>query len=193
LPRASWEWIRAKDRYNTHKGYRARIDLRGTSEAIGSTTNFIQGELNAKAIYPLTDSLRFITRTQLGMTADAGLQDIPPSLRFYAGGDNSVRGFAYQSLGIEQFNNKGKKQIIGGPYVVVGSVEFDQVIWGDVLGAVFFDTGNAMNSFTEPLAQSVGGGLRYRTPIGAVRIDLATPISKSTNAWRLHLNLGPDL
>lgn len=193
LPRAIWEWIRAKDRYNTYRGYRIRFETWGTAEEIGSTTTFIQAETLGKGIYSFNDDYRVIGRTQLGVTADANLQDIPPSLRFYAGGDNSVRGFAYQSLGERQFTNSGKRQIIGGKYLIVGSIEFERVIWGDFSGAVFFDTGNAMNDLHDPLAQSVGWGLRYKTPIGPVRADLATPISKSTNAWRLHINLGPDL
>lgn len=193
LPRASWEWISAKDRYNTDLGYKARVDTRGTSDQIGSSTEFAQAELNAKAIYSLTDSLRFITRAQLGATAASTLEQIPPSLRFYAGGDNSVRGFMFESLGVIVVNDDGKRQNIGGTYVVVGSVEFDQVIWGDLSAAVFFDTGNAMNRLNEPLAQGVGVGIRYKTPIGAIRVDLATPISESTHAVRLHLTVGPDL
>lgn len=193
LPRASWEWIDAKDRYNTEKGYRARFDLRGTSNQLGSTTEFFQAEVNAKAIYSITSDLRLVTRGQFGATIDAELEAIPPSLRFYAGGDNSVRGFMYESLGVTVINDNGKKQNIGGSYVVVGSVELEQLVWGNFGVAAFFDTGNAMNKLTEPLAQAVGAGLRYRTPIGSVRIDLATPISKSTDAWRLHFNIGPDL
>lgn len=193
LPRASWEWIRAKNRYNTEKGYRARVDLRGTSNQLGSSTEFIQGEVNGKAIYPLTDSLRFVTRGQLGATVDATLEAIPPSLRFYAGGDNSVRGYLFEGLGVTVINDDGKKQNIGGSYVMVGSMELEQIVWGDLSVAIFFDTGNAMNKITEPLAQGAGIGFHYKTPIGPVKVDFATPLSESTNAWRLHLILGPDL
>jgi translocation and assembly module TamA len=193
LPRATWEWIEAKNRYNPEIGYRARVDLRGTSHQLGSTTEFLQGELNAKAIYPLTDSMRFITRGQFGTTLDATLEAIPPSLRFYAGGDNSVRGYLFESLGVTVINDNGKKQNIGGSFVVVGSTEIEQHIWGNLYGAIFYDTGNASISLTEPLAQSFGIGLRYRTPIGPFRVDFATPISESTEAVRLHITLGPDL
>lgn len=194
LPRASWEWIVAKNRYNPDIGYRARVDLRGTSNQLGSTTEFLQGEVNAKAIYPLwKDTTRLITRGQFGATVDATLEAIPPSLRFYAGGDNSVRGYLFEGLGVTVINDNGKKQNIGGSYVVVGSVEVDQVLWGNLLGAVFFDTGNAMNKLTEPLAQGFGFGFRYKTPIGPVRVDFATPVSESTNQVRLHIVLGPEL
>ncbi len=193
LPRVSWEWIDAKNRYNTEKGYRARVDLRGTTNQLGSTTEFLQGEINAKAIYPLTETTRFITRGQFGATLDATLEAIPPSLRFYAGGDNSVRGFMYEGLGVNVINEDGKRQNIGGSFVVVGSIELEQVVWRDLSLVGFFDTGNAMISLTEPLAQGLGMGFRYKTPIGPVRVDFATPVSKSTDAVRLHLTLGPDL
>lgn len=193
LPRASWEWIDTKDRYNVTKGYRARVDLRGTAEAIGSTTEFIQGELNAKAIYAFTDTTRLVTRGQFGATLDATLEAIPPSLRFYAGGDNSVRGYLFEGLGVTVVNDNGKKQNIGGSYVVVGSLELDQLIYGDFGVAAFFDTGNAMIRLNEPLAQGFGVGIRYKTPIGSVRFDLATPISESTNQVRVHFSMGPEL
>jgi translocation and assembly module TamA len=193
LPRASWETIQTKDRYNVTQGYRGRVDLRGTSNQLGSSTEFIQAELNAKGIYSFTDTTRLISRGQFGATLDATLEAIPPSLRFYAGGDNSVRGYLFEGLGVTVINDNGKKQNIGGSYVLVGSVEIDQVIWGDISGAVFYDTGNAMIKLTEPLAQSFGIGFRYKTPIGPIRVDLATPISESTNQVRLHFVMGPEL
>lgn len=193
LPRGTWEWIRAKDRFNPSRGYRARLDINGANEKMLSSTTFLQGSGLFKGIISVREGTRLIGRTELGVTSTTELTHIPPSLRFYAGGDNSVRGYAYQSLGVEQINNKGKKQIIGGSYLIVGSVEVDQAIADKMAVAVFYDTGNAMNDLNEPLKKAVGVGFRYVTPIGPLKVDFAHPIKRDSNKVRLHINIGPDL
>jgi translocation and assembly module TamA len=192
LPSVGWETIRADTRFVPEQGYKVAIGIRGTSNAV-STTEFLQGDIFVKGIYSIFEDTRIISRAEVGATTEEKLSEIPPSLRFYAGGDNSVRGFAWQSLGCKELNNKGKSQNIGGSFLAVGSVEIERMIYRNFGIAGFYDIGNAARGWPEEYAAGAGIGFRYRTPIGMLRVDFATPISESTNQVRLHINIGPDL
>ena len=110
-------------------------------------------------------------------------------MRYFAGGDQSVRGYAYQALGPrDQFGH-----VLGGRSLLVGSVELEYRFlkkWGV---AVFYDAGNAARNFSFSLKQGTGFGLRWLSPIGMVRADLAFAVSEPGRPLRLHLNIGPDL
>ncbi len=83
--------------------------------------------------------------------------------------------------------------VIGGKYLMTGSIEFEHYFeskWG---AAVFYDAGNAMDDFSDKLARGVGFGMRWQSPIGTVRIDLASALTLDGNPWRIHINIGPDL
>jgi len=100
-----------------------------------------------------------------------------------------VRGYAYQSLGPTDESG----DVTGGEHLMTGSVEFEHY-FSDKLGmAVFIDTGNAIENFGDELEQGAGFGLRWKSPVGSVRIDLANAISTDDQDWRLHINIGPDL
>jgi translocation and assembly module TamA len=108
-------------------------------------------------------------------------------LRFFAGGDRSVRGYAYQSLGPR--NREGN--VTGGKHLLFGSAELERAIRQDWGVAVFYDTGNAFDSFTEvTLAQSAGLGLRYYSKIGPFRLDIARQLNVASPAIRVHFVVG---
>jgi translocation and assembly module TamA len=123
---------------------------------------------------------------------DGDFHDLPPSIRFFAGGDRSVRGYDYQSLGPKNLEG----QVIGGKHLVVGSLEYEHKIpyldkWSL---ATFYDVGNAFNNFAEPrLKHGAGLGLRWLSPVGLIRIDVATALSENNYPLRLHITIGPDL
>ncbi|MFP5506345.1 MAG: autotransporter assembly complex protein TamA, partial [Gammaproteobacteria bacterium] len=117
-----------------------------------------------------------------------GFRELPASLRFFAGGDQSVRGYDFQELGPRDASG----QVIGGKHLVFGSLEYEHRVHGNWGVAAFVDTGNAFNSTHEGLETGAGIGLRWRSPIGMVRLDLAAAVSQD-NALRLHFTLGPDL
>ena len=110
-------------------------------------------------------------------------------MRFFTGGAQSVRGYAYQSLGPVDANG----EVTGGKYLVVGSIEFEHSFknkWGV---AAFYDVGNAINDISDDLKKGTGIGVRWKSPVGPVRIDLASAISLEGNPWRIHITIGPDL
>ena len=175
--------------YPTH-GYRVSLDLRAANTAWGSSTSFVQAHLFAKLILPLGEHTRLLLRGELGATAVKSFAALPLSQRFFTGGDQSVRGFAYDSIGPTDQNGN----VIGGKDVTVGSLEMDHM-FGRVFGvAAFMDAGNAANSFTTSLEKGVGLGLRWRTPVGMVRFDLAHPVKRpDLDRYRIHISIGPDL
>ena len=193
VPGASWERVKADDRIFATRGFRLLAAFQGANASLLSDSSFLQGDLQGKLIRTLGESNRIIGRAEVGYTVTNEFRELPPRFRFFAGGDRSVRGFAYQSLGRE--DEAGN--VIGGESLMVASLEYER--WfpefhGQKLGAaVFFDTGNASQSFGGPLARGAGVGLRWRSPIGPIRADVAWGLSEPGRPMRFHLNIGPDL
>ena len=158
-----------------------------------SSTNILQWEFKAKSVHLLGDNSRLLLRADVGGTISETFEDIPLSMRFFAGGDNTVRGYAYRSLGPTQTDPAGNEVVVGGRYLMVYSAEAETRIYDKLFGAVFMDAGNAMNTWKSPLFLSAGVGIRYATPIGLLRIDIAKPIREGKNPLRLHLTFGTDL
>lgn len=173
----------------TVDGLRFDIDLRGASEQLISDTSFSQLQAGIKAIHSLGEHNRIITRGRLGSTWTQEFEQLPSSVRFFAGGAQSVRGYAYQSLGPVDADGL----VVGGRHLMVGSIELEHNFnskWGL---ALFYDAGNAIDNFSDQLERGAGFGFRWHSPIGPVRIDLASAITRDGKPWRLHINIGPDL
>lgn len=189
VPGTTWTRIHANNRIYTRHGSRVTVDVRGSHPAIGATTAFIQTRIQAKLIRGVTDLSRVILRGDLGFTHVGNFSTLPPSFRFFAGGDQSVRGYAYRSLGPK--NAQGF--LVGGNQLVVGSIEYEHVIFGKWSAALFYDIGNALDDFSTPLKRGTGFGVRWRSPIGMLRLDLAWALSEPGTPLRLHFYVGPDL
>lgn len=170
------------------RGYRFTLGVRGGSATLGSDVSFLRLRVAGSFVRRLWDGGRLISRAELGRVRVEEFDDLPLSQRFFAGGDQSVRGFAFESLGPENADG----DVIGGTYLAVGSVELEQLIAGNWGAAVFVDAGNAANSSDFDLRTSAGVGLRYRSPVGVIRVDIAKATDGDESA-RLHLGLGVDL
>lgn len=189
IPGITWSRTWADNTLYTRHGGRLSLSLSGASESVLSDVTFGQAVLRGKFITSLGENSRFITRAAVGATEVSDFSQLPSSLRFFTGGDNSIRGFDYQSLGPE--NNDG--DVVGGRYLAVGSLELEHMFldkWG---GAIFTDFGNAYNSFSDPIEYSVGVGVRWRSPVGLIRVDLAKALSEQDEPIALHIVIGPDL
>lgn len=178
-------------------GHTITVKLRGTSEAVGSSTTFLQTEIAGNYIFSPTKSSRLLFRGDLGITAVGDINTIPLSLQFFAGGSDSVRGYSYQELG-------------PGKYLLVGSVEYQHQIIEKWYAAVFYDAGNAVNSLTNPgdsvvgpkqpnivlsdiLKQSVGIGAVWVSPVGPMEVTLAKPLSDPGKSVSLQFSMGTGL
>jgi translocation and assembly module TamA len=130
-------------------------------------------------------------RGLVGSAQGASQFDLPPDQRFYAGGSATVRGFKYQSVG-PLFADDNPQ---GGAAIDAATVEFRQRIWGNVGAALFADAAQVSPSsgpFQGTLREGVGTGVRYYTPIGPVRVDVAVPLNKPPggDSFELYLGLG---
>ena len=128
-------------------------------------------------------------RAEIGTSFVADFSELPGSQRFFAGGDNSVRGFGLNELSPVDAN--GEKT--GGRHLLVGSVEIVRDLPRNFGVAVFFDAGNAMDKLGDPVEYSAGIGIRWRIPVVTVGIDVAQAISEPGLQPRLHLNISPRL
>lgn len=172
------------------QGMRLNAEMRGGAKGLLSETNFFQGLAHLKGITSLGKRQRLITRGTLGGTNALEFEKIPASLRFFAGGTQSIRGYRYQTLG--PVDEAGK--VTGGKYLLSGSAEYELRLSQDWSWAAFIDGGNAFNSYSDtPMKRGAGTGLRWQTPVGPLRFDVAWAISEPDNPWRIHINIGPDL
>ncbi|KJS08005.1 MAG: hypothetical protein VR73_07325 [Gammaproteobacteria bacterium BRH_c0] len=186
MPGIGWSRSSANDpRYPT-RGWRLATNLRGAVEGVVSDISMAQAEIDGKLILPLLGG-RMLTRAGLAATALDDFSQLPASLRYFAGGDNSVRGFDYESLG--PTNSEG--EVIGGKHRITASVEYDHRVFGDFALATFYDAGNAFDTTDFTLQHSAGVGVRWLSPIGPIRVDFAFPLKEG--GFRFHLSMGPDL
>jgi len=169
-------------------GWRVSMKAQGAVDNLLSDQSIAQISGSGKFIFPVGKG-RVISRVDVGATNAGELEDLPKSLRFFAGGGNSVRGYDFEAIG--EMNSSGS--VIGGKHLLAGSVEYEYPIqesWGV---AVFVDAGDAFNSWGDmDLNYGVGVGARYRSPIGPVRVDVGFPDGKFGDAT-FHLSVGPDL
>lgn len=188
MPGASWTRLKRDDDLFVRNGSRVGIEVRGAYEGVVSDTSFVQVRTHGKWVRSLGRN-RVLVRGEAGSTWVDDFNALPPSIRFFAGGDYSVRGFEYQSLGPKD----SAGNVIGGRHLLVGSVEYEHRLKEKWAAAVFYDVGNAINDFDDELEHSAGVGLRWRSPVGWVRIDVAKPLTEPDEGIRLHLTIGPDL
>jgi len=189
IPGVNWSRTWASNFIYTIDGLRFDIGLRGANTILISDNNFFQAQGGIKGINPLGRRNRLIARGRLGGTWTDTFHELPSSVRFFAGGTQSVRGYAYQSLG--PLDNSG--EVVGGRYLMVGSIEYEYSFNGKWGLALFYDGGNAIDDIADDLEQGAGFGVRWQSPIGPVRFDLATAVTVEGRPWRLHINIGPDL
>jgi translocation and assembly module TamA len=187
---------RVDDLIRPRKGFRYMLETRGSTQALGTESSFLQFLGNADLLIPLGAGFSLIPRTQLGATWQKdSLTDLPPSIRFYAGGDRSVRGYGYKEIGQYVEDASGERYVFGGKHLVVASVEYERMFTSEWGGAVFVDAGDAFDDIDAHAWQvGVGVGVRWRSPVGPVRVDIAHGLGDAAqSSLRLHFNIGPDL
>lgn len=189
LPGVSWSRTRTNDLTYPTRGHKVVLDVRGSHEAVGADGSFLQGIVRAKLVRSLSARGRILLRAEAGLTAARDVSVLPASVRFFAGGDRSVRGYGYEALGPIDENGDNT----GGRHLLTGSIEYEYRIGQDWGAAIFTDAGNAVERLPLDLKHSAGIGGRWHSPVGLVRVDLAAALSKPGTPLKLHLIIGPDL
>lgn len=173
------------------RGFRYALDLHGTHQLLGSDVSLVQIQAEGSHLLPLPWRLSLHSRAKAGATLlNDPLEDIPPSLRFFTGGDQSVRGYSYKSLGPRDASGR----VVGGKQLLIGSVELERALFKDWGVSIFYDAGNTFNSFsTFSMAKGAGVGLHYFTPVGALNLSVARPLGVENSSLRIHFTVGFEL
>ena len=184
----------ANDFFFPRRGWSIAFGARYAPELLVSDTSFSQVTVDGKYIFPAGRRQRVIMRLSLGAMVVNDFDQLPPELRFFAGGDRSIRGFDYQALGSTIEKAPDQHLVIGGTNLAVGSIELEHYFlpkWG---AAVFVDGGDAWRTGEFKLNIGAGVGVRWRSPVGVVRLDVAKPVkSDLSDSIHFHVNIGPDL
>lgn len=189
MPGISYGYLKSDNKVDPHNGYRLQFDARAAREGWLSDANLVRTDVQVRGLKTLWSNHRFLGRLELGGNFTDAYKNIPPSLRFFAGGDQSVRGYDYQSLSPE--NNDGDR--VGGRYLIAGSLEYQYQFAEKWRWATFVDQGNAFNSLANPTVKTgIGMGIRWVSPVGPIRVDLAHALDDD-GGIRLHFSMGPEL
>lgn len=164
-------------------------ELLGSASALGSDANFLRLLVRDERRFDLGGPWHLVLRAEAGTSAVGDFDELPAQYRFFAGGDRSVRGYAYDEL--SPTDADGNR--VGGRHKLVGSVEIEHDLPKNLVAAVFVDAGNAFNQLGDPLEYSVGVGVRYRLPFLLLGVDIAQSISEPDRSPRLHMNFTPLL
>ena len=180
----SWTSRKVDDLLRPRRGHMVNLQLGGASQTLLSTRSFVRAYSRALQIVPFGRHDRIHVRGEAGAVWADSRDGIPSEFLFRAGGDQSVRGYDYQSLGV----TKGSS-IVGGRFLGVATIEYQHDFtpqWG---GALFVDGGNAADtpSALKPV-YGYGAGVRWITPAGALNLDIAKP--QENGRVRLHFTLG---
>lgn len=183
----NWARTRADDPIYPTQGWRLFGQVSGSEENLLSDITFAQLYGSAKLIHSIGPG-RVLLRAEAATTIADEVLELPLSVRFFTGGDQSVRGYQFGELGA----TNSAAEVVGGKHLLVGSVEYDIPVLGGWHAAVFYDTGNSFADFDDmKLKDSVGVGVRWRSPIGPIRLDVARGLDDGS--FRLHITMGPDL
>jgi translocation and assembly module TamA len=177
-----WRWIRRAVDSTLYPRQGNVVELRvgGASRKLLSDRDFLRTHLRAQAWWPVGTQDTLSLRGELGITAAASRSGIPQDYLFRTGGAQSVRGYAYQSLGVHDGS-----AVVGGRALALAGVEYthwfdDQ--WG---AAIFTDAGNAADiwSSLRPVV-GLGAGVRWKSPAGPLALDVAR--GQENGRWHLH-------
>lgn len=181
------------------RGYRQYYSLELGSKGVISDTDMAIAKVGVSGMASFGDNLygkdrahQLIGRLDLGYIWANEFNGVPYKLRFFAGGDQSIRGYDYQSL--SPHNRQG--YLIGGQALAVGSLEYNYEIKEGLRTAVFADVGGAYDkafsdkAFGQDTKLGVGVGVRFASPVGMVRVDIAKGIEDTKTPIRLHFLIG---
>ena len=188
MPGIGYSVLRSDSPLDPSQGYRLQWDIRGAKQGFIADADILHVSALGRGLVTFADKHRVLGRAQIGAIGTNSYSKVPPSLRFFAGGDQSVRGYDYQTLSPrdEQRNREG------GRYMFAGSLEYQYSVAERWRIATFVDQGNAFNALSDKMNTGAGFGLRWVSPVGPLRLDLAHAFDED-KGWRIHFSMGPEL
>jgi len=193
MPAMRWNWLETDNKVYSKHGRQIELVVQGAADKLGSNTDFGQLQLDGRFIEGLSNKGRLLARVALGFTKakvamnlpNMKLYQLPESLLFKTGGDYSIRGYEFEQL-------RGASGL-GSLYLFNTSFEYEHLLMDKWSVSTFVDSGNVFESFSKILFKnSAGLGLRWQSPVGPVRIDVAWALNEPNKPYRIHFNIGPD-
>ncbi|MBC0856261.1 autotransporter assembly complex family protein [Pantoea sp. BS_4] len=157
----------------------------------GSDVDFLILQAQNVWIRTLGEKNRFIARGTVGWIETNDFDKVPPDLRFFAGGDRSIRGYKYKNVSPRDSDGK----LTGASKMATGSLEYQYNVSGKWWGAVFVDAGEAVNDISQSdIKTGAGIGVRWASPVGPIKFDIARPIGdREEHGLQFYVGLGPEL
>lgn len=131
---------------------------------------------------------RGIARIDGGAVVAEQIEDVPPSMRFFVGGDFSLRGYSYESIAPKD----SKGELVGGKYMLTSTLEYQYRVYENWWGALFFDYGSSWSDVPD-WYRGIGTGVRWVSPVGPIRLDFALGLDKNRDKFQIHFTLGPEI
>ena len=192
FPALEATYVDVDDRLDPRRGAGGTLLLRGGRGGADGNTTFLQVHARVQWFHGFDADSKLLLRGEAGHTFSGSFLDLPPSLRFYAGGDRSVRGYDWHEIG-PRVEVDGDVYYTGASNVVTASVEYERYFKGPWGAAVFVDSGSAFEGKRPDMHTGVGVGVRWRSPVGPVRIDIARGLKAPDSPFTLHFAIGADL
>jgi translocation and assembly module TamA len=193
IPSMRWNWLETDNKVYSKRARQLQLNIQGAGEMLGSNTSFAQLQLSGKFIEGLGNKGRILAQVAMGFTKakvavdlkDIKLYKLPESLHLRTGGDYSVRGYEFEQL-------RGTSGL-GAAYLFNSSLEYEHLIVDKWSVATFVDMGNVFEEMSKmKLKNSAGLGVRWQSPVGPVKIDIAWALQEPNKPYRIHFNIGPD-
>lgn len=187
-PGVQWTRTRTRPQRFPLWGDRQQLSFEYSDTVWGSDAQFARMTGDTEWIRTIGNDNRFLARISVGAMETEDFDKLPPSLRFFAGGDRSVRGYSYESLSPR--NDEGRLR--GGQQMLTSTLEYQRRVTGDWWAATFVDNGDAFDDWApDDLKTGAGAGVRWISPVGPIRLDIAHPFDDE-DAFRLHFSIGPE-
>lgn len=189
LPGASFSRTRTRGGNMPMWGDKQSVTVEYGDPALLSETRVLRLLGRTSWIRGIGQNHRGLFRLEGGANITDEFEKLSPSLRFFAGGDNNIRGYGYESISPKDSSGA----LTGAKYMVTSTLEYQYRVHGNWWGAVFYDIGDAFNE-TPVWKSGAGVGIRWASPVGPVSFDFAWGLdSEPDPEFRIHFSLGPEL
>jgi len=189
LPGISFSRTRTRGGSMPMWGDKQTIIIEAGDDTLLSETKVVRFQGQTAWIRSIGNNHRGLTRLQFGGNFAEEFEKLSPLLRFFAGGDNSIRGYGYESISPRDESNA----LTGAKFIATSSFEYQYRLVGNWWGAAFYDIGDAFND-TPEWKRGTGVGVRWASPVGPVSLDFAWGLdAEKGDEFQLHFSLGPEL
>lgn len=188
LPGVSLRRTRSRGNVNVYWGERQLVFFEFANESLLSSSSVIKAFAQNKIIRTYGNH-QIINSAELGGIFADTIFDVPSSMRFFTGGDQSIRGYDYEEIAPVDSDDF----LVGGFYLATASFEYRYAISHNWKMALFTDLGTATDDFSEPISVGAGAGVVWTSPVGPIRLYVAKPYTDTGDAYKLHLMIGPEL